>query len=92
MFVVFDFVCQICLQQKERLELTLEHIFPKSLGGSNEIENITITCKKCNSQKKDIYPFLNKNGEDIRTLPMPIRFLPNNKMCPRPEWNKFFIY
>lgn len=31
--------------------LVLEHIYPFSLGGSNRLNNITISCGKCNSHK-----------------------------------------
>lgn len=29
----------------------IDHIFPKSLGGSSEIDNLVITCSKCNASK-----------------------------------------
>ena len=29
----------------------IDHIFPKSRGGSNELENLTPACKSCNSSK-----------------------------------------
>lgn len=30
---------------------TIDHIIPKALGGSNYIENLTPSCKKCNDAK-----------------------------------------
>jgi len=32
-------------------EATLEHIFPETLGGTNELENLAIACSRCNRQK-----------------------------------------
>jgi len=41
--------------------LVLEHIYPFSLGGSNSLNNITISCGKCNSHKHNytINEFIN---------------------------------
>ena len=37
-------------------ELTIDHIFPRSKGGTNDTDNIFLVCKSCNSSKgnKDI--------------------------------------
>ena len=37
-------------------DLTIDHIFPRSKGGTNEADNIFLVCKSCNSSKgnKDI--------------------------------------
>ena len=32
-------------------ESTLDHKVPKSKGGSNDIENFVLSCKKCNGKK-----------------------------------------
>jgi len=31
--------------------LTLDHVTPKSLGGSNDDENLAVLCRRCNSKK-----------------------------------------
>ena len=72
--------------------MTVEHIFPRSKGGTKGIENITLTCAKCNQMKKDMYPFLDNQNGDIKSVPMPIPVLPNRRMKPRKEWDKFFLY
>src|SRR4051794_17604671 len=30
---------------------TIEHIFPRTHGGTNAIENVALACARCNSQK-----------------------------------------
>lgn len=40
--------CRICNTKED---LTLDHIVPRSLGGGNNIENITILCQPCNFKK-----------------------------------------
>ena len=37
----------------ENLPLEVEHIQPKSKGGSNRVSNLTIACRKCNRKKSN---------------------------------------
>jgi len=89
---IFDYTCQICHEKFDKKDLTIEHIFPKSKGGTKEIENITLTCKYCNQIKKDIFPFYDINKKDINSVPMPIPVLPLKPTRIRGEWRKFFLY
>jgi hypothetical protein len=89
---IFDYTCQICYNRFDKSQLSLEHIFPKGKGGTREIENISLTCQKCNQNKKDIYPFLNLKGKEIKSVPMPIPVLPSIPISIREEWNKYFLY
>jgi len=89
---IFNYTCQICHDQFDKKDLTIEHIFPKSKGGTKEIENITLTCIDCNQRKKDIYPFLNIHKKEVTSVPAPIPILPIAILKNRPEWEKFFVY
>ena len=89
---IFDYTCQICYDQFDKKDMTVEHIFPRSKGGTKEIENITLTCARCNQMKKDLYPFLDNKNRDIKSVPMPIPVLPNKPVNNRQEWQKYFIY
>lgn len=42
------FRCQIC---GDWHDLTIDHIYPKSLGGTTELNNLQTLCRKCNSRK-----------------------------------------
>ena len=44
-------VCQICGKNFPAEKLALEHIFPKSKGGRNNKENLSVVCFSCNSKK-----------------------------------------
>ena len=41
--------CAYC--GKKDVKLEIEHIIPKSRGGSNRVDNLTISCRKCNVKK-----------------------------------------
>jgi 5-methylcytosine-specific restriction endonuclease McrA len=45
--------CRICGKTKG---LTIDHIMPRSKGGSNEIDNLQTLCSKCNRLKADTIP------------------------------------
>ncbi len=51
----FNHTCAYC--GAKNVPLQVEHIVPKSRGGSNRVSNLTISCKRCNSElKKDLTP------------------------------------
>lgn len=44
-----NFTCQYC--GKKNVELSLDHVHPKHLGGEHTWENLVTCCKKCNGLK-----------------------------------------
>lgn len=46
-----QYQCQLCQKKIEEDNLVIDHIFPFSLGGSNEKINLMSLCKKCNDDK-----------------------------------------
>jgi 5-methylcytosine-specific restriction endonuclease McrA len=55
--------CVYC--EKENVPLEVEHIQPKSKGGSNRVSNLTISCRGCNTKKGsgNIKDFLKKKSD-----------------------------
>lgn len=43
--------CQICNKTNSEVKLTIDHIIPIKLGGTNEITNLQPLCLNCNSRK-----------------------------------------
>lgn len=49
-----DHKCQYC--GKKSLELTIDHIIPRSRGGADTWENLTTACIRCNNRKGNRTP------------------------------------
>lgn len=43
--------CWYCGKEIEPSKLTKDHVFPRSKGGANDMDNIIMVCKTCNSSK-----------------------------------------
>ena len=50
------YTCQYCAKRFSFVELTMDHIIPKSRGGDKSWSNIVASCKKCNSNKGNRTP------------------------------------
>ena len=49
-----SFKCQYCGRSiKDGAVLEVDHIIPKSRGGTDEIDNLITSCRECNRGKKD---------------------------------------
>lgn len=47
-------------------EATLEHIFPETQGGTNDVTNLAVACARCNRQKGSRHD--HKKGEALDNL------------------------
>ncbi|MGH9755073.1 MAG: HNH endonuclease [Blastocatellia bacterium] len=45
------YTCQYCDKVFNPSELTLDHVIPKSRGGSSNWDNLVASCKRCNNRK-----------------------------------------
>jgi len=61
-------ICQYCGSPDN---LTLDHVIPKSRGGSSNWDNLITACKTCNSKKGDYIP------EEISMIPFRRPFKPS---------------
>ena len=60
--------CIYC--SKKNVPLEIEHVVPKSKGGSNRVSNLTLACKICNQRKgnQPIEFFLKRKPELLRKI------------------------
>ncbi len=60
---------QLCNYCGSKVNLALDHIFPKKYGGMDEAENLVYACRACNSSKEssDLMEWMRKSG---RFLPL----------------------
>jgi 5-methylcytosine-specific restriction endonuclease McrA len=60
--------CAYCDAQNVPLEI--DHIHPRSQGGSDRVSNLTLACRPCNQRKanRDVADFLAKYPERIRKI------------------------
>jgi 5-methylcytosine-specific restriction endonuclease McrA len=48
--------CSYCHASGPSARLTVDHVHPLSLGGSNNLDNLTVACVRCNASKRDRMP------------------------------------
>lgn len=49
-----DKICPYCGRRMEQNEMTLDHIYPRDLGGPTITNNLLPCCKECNSKKGNL--------------------------------------
>lgn len=53
-YLLEKFGRKCCYCGKENIPLEIEHIIPKSRGGTNRIDNLCLACHECNQKKGDM--------------------------------------
>lgn len=48
-----QYCCKLCGKALTYEEATLDHVIPRSKGGSGSINNLVTACKPCNQSKDD---------------------------------------
>jgi hypothetical protein len=61
--------CTYCGVSGNEAELEVDHIIPKSKGGSHHISNLTTACRKCNQQKSNKY--MQPNNDNFEPIGLP---------------------
>lgn len=89
---LFSNTCQICKNKFRASQLTVEHVYPRSKGGTNDDFNLTLTCVRCNNQKNDAERWLDADGNELTGISVAdytrAKFQVEHH---RTEWEPFFI-
>jgi 5-methylcytosine-specific restriction endonuclease McrA len=84
--------CQYCGARGD--EMNVDHVIPKSRGGSSDWFNLVCSCVRCNTRKNDRTP--KEAGMQLRRKPYEPRYIPwirvKRNTLPS-EWGKYlFLY
>jgi hypothetical protein len=93
---VYDFYngrCCFCHEKIRLADASREHVHSRALGGTNNEDNIALSCKPCNSRAGHAMPKLDVNGNVVeakmRVKPAHYTLPPNIKA--RPEWAPYLF-
>ncbi len=71
-YLLEKFKRKCCYCGKQNIPLEIEHIIPKSRGGTNRVDNLCIACHSCNQKKgdktADEFGYPNIQGQAKRSL------------------------
>lgn len=89
---IYKGTCQYCLEKISFSEATKDHVYPKSLGGTNDQFNLVLACRPCNAAKDNSYPYHNVDGKEVkpRSFSHYLNTLPEG-MHIREEWKPFLF-
>lgn len=89
------YTCQYCGKVLNPAELTLDHVIPRSKGGSSNWDNLVACCKRCNNHKGNKFP----EEANMKLLKRPQSFsLHVNRQIMRylgrtdEAWRKYLFY
>ena len=89
-----DFACQYCGHDES--DLTIDHVIPKSRGGTTNWNNVVVACKRCNLKKGN--RIVEETDLVLKRKPYRPRFLLNhlvNRSIPESfvqSWNKYLTH
>ena len=67
LFARDDSLCLYCGNKFRRIDLSRDHVIPRSRGGANSWENCVTSCKRCNHAKNDRTP--EEAGMELLAVP-----------------------
>jgi 5-methylcytosine-specific restriction endonuclease McrA len=85
-----DWTCQYC---GSRSNLTVDHVIPRSRGGSSTWENIVASCAPCNRRKGDRLPHkANMHPRSAPKVPSPHIFIQVASPTIPTAWRQYLVW
>jgi len=90
LYSVYKGICQYCFEKVSMSEATKDHLYPRSLGGTNHDFNLVLACRSCNSAKDNKYPYFDVDGKEVKPKisSMYASIIPENFTI-RDEWKPY---
>jgi HNH endonuclease len=62
-----NYLCEYChsLEILSANRFTIDHIVPQSLGGSDDIDNLALACRRCNERRYNFVAGIDPQTQDI---------------------------
>ena len=81
--------CWYCGKEVEPSKLTKDHVFPRSKGGDNDMDNIIMVCKSCNSSKgdMDLFEWYAEIRHEFPPIPILVHYLKDFMKAHMPSKN-----
>ena len=95
LYVRDNYCCLYCGKKFHGDELTLDHVIPKSKGGSNSWDNLVTCCSACNRRKADRTPGEASMPLLRRPIPLSVhtsRHVLRAMASDIPEWSQFLYH
>jgi 5-methylcytosine-specific restriction endonuclease McrA len=79
-----EYLCEYChsLEALSANRFTIDHIVPRSLGGSDDIDNLALACRRCNERRYNFVASIDPETQEI----VPI-FNPRQQ-----QWAEHFVW
>lgn len=87
----YDYICQDCKKRFKKKDLSIDHVDPQHLHGTNFTNNLTLLCKRCNSKKGHKSPHRDVEGKILTGTKPPANFMAIEDSNMRPEWRRFIV-
>ena len=89
------YTCQYCLRSSPQVDLTLDHVVPRSRSGETTWENLVACCHHCNNKKGNRTP--EEAGMKLARLPRPFSLHTSRHLMrllgrSDDQWRKYLFY